>query len=89
MLTLNRERVEAGLLGLLDPRCGTDLEETLNKEGTHGRQLSNCQGFDLQISVRLVRILDRTGPCGGSTLSLHLRKLAKCAPSSAKREGSR
>ena len=33
MRTLDRERFEAGVIGLLDPLFGTDLVETLAQDG--------------------------------------------------------
>ena len=87
MPTLGRGRFRAGVISLLDPPFGTDLEETLDQGGTSVWQLSKCRGFDPQTFVRLVRVRDRGGPYGGSTLSLHLQGLAQRAPSLDKHGG--
>jgi hypothetical protein len=87
MPTLGQGRVEAGVISLLDPPFGTDLEETLGQEGTPVWQLSKRRGFDPQKFVRLVRVRDRVGPYGGSTLLLHLQGLAQRAASLDKHGG--
>ena len=87
MPTLGRKRVKAGVISLLGTPLVTDLEETLDQEGTTVWQLSKRRGFDPQTFVRLVRVRDRGGPYGGSTLSLHLQGLAQRAPSLDKHEG--
>lgn len=84
MRTLDREQLEAGLLGLLDPPCGTVPEETLAQNDISVWHPGKSQGFDPQTFARLVRVLDRCGP--HPTLSLYLRGLAQRAPSPAKRE---
>ncbi len=84
--TLGRERFKAGVISLLDPPFGTDLEETHDQEGAPVWQLSKRRGFDPQTFVRLICVRDRVGPYGGSTLSLHLQGLAQRAPSLDKRQ---
>ena len=86
MPTLGWKRVKAGVISLLDPPFGTGLEETLDQEGTPVWRTSKRRGFDPQTFVRLVRVRDRGGPYGGSTLSLHLQGLAQRAPSLDKHE---
>jgi hypothetical protein len=54
MRTLDWKQLEAGLLGLLDPPFGTDLEETL----------------DPQKYAWLVRVPDRVGPHAALLLHL-------------------
>ena len=85
--TLGRERFKAGVISILDPPFGTDLEETLDQGGTPVWQPSKRRGFDPQTFVRLVSVRDRVGPYGGSTPSLHLQGLAQSAPSLDKHEG--
>jgi glycosyltransferase involved in cell wall biosynthesis len=77
MPTLNRERFEAGVIGLLDPPFGTDLEETLAQDVIPVRQLGERRGFGPRTFVRLVRVLERVG----SALSPHLQGFTQRAPS--------
>lgn len=79
MRTLDRERFEAGVISLLAPPFGTDLEETLAQYGIPVWHLGNRRGFEPRTFVRLVRVLDRVGP--HAALSLHLQGLAQRAPS--------
>ena len=89
MPTLGQERVKAGVISLLDPPFGTDLEETLDQERTPVWQLSKRRGYDPQTLMQLSRVLDRVEPHGGAALSLHLPGLAQYAPSPDRREGPR
>jgi hypothetical protein len=61
MRTLDREMFEAGVLSLLAPSFGTDLEEPPTRDESSKRHLGEHQGFDPQTFVRLVRVLDRVG----------------------------
>jgi hypothetical protein len=81
MRTLDRERFEAGVIGLLGPPFGTDLEETLAQDGIPVWHLGERRGFDPRTFVRLARVLDRVGHHVGSALSLHPQGLAQRAPS--------
>ena len=78
MRTLDRERFEAGVISLLDPPFGTDLEETLAQDGIPVWHPGKRRGFDPRTFVRLTRVLDRFGPHVGSALSPHLQGLAQC-----------
>ena len=84
MRTLDREQLEAGLLGLSDPPGGTVPEETLAQNGICVWHPGKRQGFDPQTFARLVRVLDSCGP--RPTLSPHLQGSAQRAPSPAPRE---
>ncbi len=86
MPTLGRERFKAWVISILDPPFGTDSEEILDQERIPVWQLSKRRGFDPQTFVRPIRVRDRVGPYGGSTLSLHLQGLAQRAPSLDKHE---
>jgi hypothetical protein len=77
MRTLDRERFEAGVIGLIGPPFGTDLEETLAQDGIPVWHLGKRRGFDPRTFVRLVRVLERVG----SALSPHPQGLAQRAPS--------
>jgi hypothetical protein len=87
MRTLDRRQLEAGLLGLLDPPFGTDLEETLAQDEISVWHPGKRQGFDPQTFAWLVRVPDRVGP--NAALSLHLQGSAQRAPSPHRREGLR
>ncbi len=89
MPTPGRERVEAGVIGLLDLPFGTDSEETLDQEGTPVWQLSKRPGYDPQALMQPSRVLDRVEPHVGAAHSLHLQGLAQHAPSPDEREGPR
>jgi hypothetical protein len=79
MPTLGRKRVEAGVLVLPGLPFGTDLEKTFAQDGIPVWYPGKRQGLDPQTFARLVRVLDRVGPCGGSALSLYLQGLAQRA----------
>ena len=87
MPNLGRERAKAGVISLLDPPFGTDLEETLDQEGTPVWQLRKRRKFGPQTFMQLSRVLDRVEPHVGAALSLHLQGLAQHAPSPDEREG--
>jgi hypothetical protein len=87
MRTLDRERLEIGLLGLLDPPLGTDLEEILAQDGISVWHPGKRQSFDPQTFAWLVRVPDRGGP--NAALSLHLQGSAQWAPSPNESEGLR
>jgi hypothetical protein len=89
MRTLGRERVDVGVISLLDPPFRTDLEETLAQDGISVWHPGKRQGFDPLTFVGLVCVLDRVGPHAGSALSLHLQGLAQRAPSLQKYESLR
>ncbi len=89
MRTLDRERFEAVLIGLLDPPFGADLEEALAQDGIPVWHLGKRQGFDRQTIVRFTHVLDPLGPHVGSTLPLDLLGLAQHAPSGNQQEGLR
>jgi hypothetical protein len=89
MRTLDRERFEAVLIGLLDPPFGTDLQEALAQDGVPVWYLGERRGFDRQTIVRFTHILDPRGPHVGSTPSLDLQGLAQHAPSGNQQEGLR
>lgn len=80
MRTLNRQRLEAGVIGLLDPPFDTDLEETLARDGIRVRPLSNRRGFDPRTFVRAARILGRAGLRVGWDLPPRPQGLAQRAP---------
>ena len=84
--TLGRERVEAGVISLLDPPFGADLEETLAQDGIPVWHPGNRRSFEPRTFARLGCVLDRVGPHGGSALSPHLQGLAQRAPSLDERE---
>lgn len=89
MRTLDRERFEAGVIGLVDPPFGTDLAEPFTRDGIPAWHPGKRRGFGPQTFVRLARALDRVGPHVGSALSLHPQGLARRAPSLDKHEGLR
>ncbi len=88
MPALGQERVEARVLGLLDPPFGADLGETLVQDGISAWHPGNRQAFDPQTFVRLARVLDRVGSQGGPAISLHLPGLTQRTPSLDKPEGA-
>jgi len=85
-LTLNPKRFEPGVLGLLAPSLGTDLEGTLARDGISVWHAGKRQGLDPQTFVRLACVLARVGPHGGWALSLQLEGLTQGAPSLSKHE---
>jgi hypothetical protein len=87
MRTLDRERLEAGVIGLLDPPFDTDLEETLARDGIRVRPLGKRRGFDPRTFVRPARVLGRVGLHVGSALPLRPQGLAQCAPALGKHQG--
>ena len=89
MPTPGRERVEAGVISLLDPPFGTDSEGTLDQEGTPVWQLRKRREFDSTTFMRPSRVLDRVEPHVGAALSLHQQALEQRAPSPDKRKGLR
>jgi hypothetical protein len=89
MPTPGLERVKAGVISLLDPPFGTDLEETLDQEGTPAWQLRKRREFDSSTFMQPSRVLDRVESHVGAALSLHLQGLAQHAPSPDKRGGLR
>ena len=80
-LTLDRERFEAGALGLLDNLCSKDPEETLAQRDVFVWHLGKRWGSVPQTRVRLARVPDRVPSHAGSALSSYIRRLAQCAPS--------
>jgi hypothetical protein len=87
MRTLDRGRLEAGVISLLDPPFDTDLEETLAQDEICVWPLGKRRGFDPRTFVRLARVLDRVGLHVGSALSLRPQGLAQRAPALDKHEG--
>jgi glycosyltransferase involved in cell wall biosynthesis len=60
--SLDRERFEAGVISLLNPPFGTNLEETLVQDGIPVWHLGKRRGFDPRVFVRFARTLDRFKP---------------------------